>query len=110
MEKRMTKNGFNSRKSRIRAQAKSVGTTYRRAARALDGQRDESELLAQRAARMNLDELAEIREVFVNAMWEADLPEMVQAILYVLSGRLSTPAAVRVLSCCLSLSWYGGHD
>ncbi|MFD3821871.1 hypothetical protein [Streptomyces sp. NPDC058625] len=90
MEKRMTKNGSNGRKSRIRAQAKSAGTTYRRAAKALDGQRDESELLAQRAARMNLDELAEIREVFVNAMWEADLPEMVQAILYVLSGRLNT--------------------
>jgi ATP-dependent DNA ligase len=27
-----------------------------------------------------------------------------------LQNRLSTPAAVCVLSCCLSLSWYGGHD
>ncbi|MGW1656587.1 hypothetical protein [Streptomyces atratus] len=86
----MTKNGSNARKSRIRSRAEKVGTTYRRAARAADRERTEPELLTQRAARMNLDELAEERECYVNHMWEADLPDMVQACLYVLSGRLNT--------------------
>lgn len=87
----MTKNGSSIRKARIRTEAQKAGSTYRRAAKALDETRAEDELIAQRASsRTHPDELTELREVFVSELMKADLPDTVKVVLFALSARLNT--------------------
>ncbi|WP_331720040.1 hypothetical protein [Streptomyces sp. NBC_00147] len=92
----MTKNGSNARKARIRTHASKTGATYRQAAQALNTAREkEDKERAERIARTRAmlhtpEDLAEERELYLEHMLAADLPDSVRVCLYALADRLGT--------------------
>jgi hypothetical protein len=95
LEKRMTKNGSNARKARIRAQADKASTTYRQAAREVSDERARW-MDAARAIFHSPEELRDTQEIYLIDLSEKGeyLPELVKVCLYALTLRLGTGSLI----------------
>jgi hypothetical protein len=94
LEKRMTKDGSNARKARIRAHAATAGISHRQAIREMDEKRVQEARAAQqarlRAFIHDPEELAAERTRYLEYMLAAELPDSVKVCLFVLADRLGT--------------------